>query len=94
MLASACLGPSLPCLPPSCRFVASPPGEEDVCFIFEVEAKEGRVVICGAVLLVTVTMGGGLGVREDTGTGIRETEGRTHWLFRLLLGYDQAIRES
>lgn len=35
----------------------SPPGKEDVCFVFEVEAKEGRVVICGAVLLVTVATG-------------------------------------
>lgn len=68
------------------------PGKEDVCFIFEVEAKEGRVVICGAVLLVTVATRG-VGIREDTATGILEAEGRMHWLFRLL-GYDQATRES
>lgn len=64
----------------------SPPGKEDVCFIFEVEAKEGRVVICSAVLLMTVTTRG-VGIRGDTGLGILETEGRMHWLFKLL-GYD------
>lgn len=69
-----------------------PPGKEDICFIFEVKAQEGRVVICGVVLLVTVTTRG-VGIREDTGTGILEIEGRVCWLFRLL-GYDQATRES
>lgn len=69
-----------------------PPGKEDVCFIFEVKAQEGRVIVCGAVLLVTVTTSG-VGIREDTGTGILETEGRVLWLFRLL-GYDQATSES
>lgn len=40
------------------------------------EAKEGHVVICGAVLLMTVTTRGErCGIREDTGTEILETEG-------------------
>lgn len=68
------------------------PGKEDVCFIFEVKAQESHVVICGAVLLVTVTTRG-VGIREDTGTGILETEGKVCWIFRLL-GYEQATRES
>lgn len=44
----------LPCLPPGAQG-HSPPGEEDVSLIFEVEAQEGRVISLGALVLVTVT---------------------------------------
>lgn len=36
------------------------------------EAKEGHVVIGGALLLVTVTTRGGGGIREDTATRVLE----------------------
>lgn len=36
------------------------------------EAKEGHVVIGGALLLVTVTTRGGGGIREGTGTRVLE----------------------
>lgn len=84
MLVPASSGPSLP---PSPRGgTSNSPGKEDVCFIFEVEVKEGHVVITGAVLFMTVTIRG-VGIREDPGTGTLETDGRKCWLLRLL-SYD------